>query len=99
MTDDITVLEGDMRDVLARLIAEGVTVQSVVTDPPYHLTSIVKRFGAANAAPAKAGRERRIDAAGKAAVEREPPKLPRGDRARLKTSKHGPVATTIRGRG
>jgi site-specific DNA-methyltransferase (adenine-specific) len=32
------------------------SIDSVVTDPPYHLTSIVKRFGAANAAPAKAGK-------------------------------------------
>jgi site-specific DNA-methyltransferase (adenine-specific) len=28
---------------------------SCVTDPPYHLTSVVKRFGAVNAAPAKEG--------------------------------------------
>ena len=50
-----TVIHGDMREELAKLIAEGVTVQSIVTDPPYHLTSIVKRFGAAGAAAAKAG--------------------------------------------
>jgi site-specific DNA-methyltransferase (adenine-specific) len=31
-------------------------VDSVVCDPPYHLTSIVKRFGAENAAPAKVGK-------------------------------------------
>ena len=30
-------------------------IDSVVTDPPYHLTSIVKRFGGANAAPAGFG--------------------------------------------
>ncbi len=47
------VIHGDMREALARLIAEGVKVQSVCCDPPYHLTSIVKRFGAENAAPAK----------------------------------------------
>ncbi|WP_264820487.1 DNA-methyltransferase [Mangrovibrevibacter kandeliae] len=29
------------------------SVDSVVTDPPYHLTSIVKRFGAEGAAPAR----------------------------------------------
>lgn len=28
---------------------------SIVTDPPYHLTSIVKRFGASNSAPAQFG--------------------------------------------
>ncbi len=31
------------------------TIDAVVTDPPYHLTSIVKRFGGENAAPAKHG--------------------------------------------
>ncbi len=31
------------------------SVDSVVTDPPYHLTSIVKRFGGKNAAPAQFG--------------------------------------------
>ena len=38
---------GDCREVL-RSIADN-SVDSVVTDPPYHLTSIVKRFGAENA--------------------------------------------------
>lgn len=47
--------EGDNRDSLRRLIAEGVRVHSVVTDPPYGLTSVTKRFGAENAAPAKFG--------------------------------------------
>jgi DNA modification methylase len=32
------------------------SVDSVVCDPPYHLTSIVKRFGAENAAPCKVGK-------------------------------------------
>ena len=32
------------------------SIDSVVCDPPYHLTSIVKRFGADNAAPAKVGK-------------------------------------------
>jgi DNA modification methylase len=31
------------------------SVDSVVCDPPYHLTSIVKRFGSENAAPCKVG--------------------------------------------
>ena len=31
------------------------SVDSIVTDPPYHLTSIVKRFGKKNSAPAKHG--------------------------------------------
>ena len=31
------------------------SVDSIVTDPPYHLTSIVKRFGKPGAAPAQYG--------------------------------------------
>jgi len=49
----LTLHEGDCLKVLADL-PEGY-FDSIVTDPPYHLTSIVKRFGGANAAPAKAG--------------------------------------------
>jgi DNA modification methylase len=52
----VRIEAGDMREVLKRLIAEGVKVDSVVCDPPYHLTSIVKRFGADGAAPAKVGK-------------------------------------------
>lgn len=48
----ITLHEGDNRDSLRRLIAQGVRVHSVVCDPPYGLTSVVKRFGKDNAAPA-----------------------------------------------
>jgi len=44
---------GDCMDVMP-LLPEN-SIDSCVTDPPYHLTSIVKRFGGANAAPAKFG--------------------------------------------
>jgi site-specific DNA-methyltransferase (adenine-specific) len=44
---------GDMLDVLAAL--PEASVDSVVCDPPYHLTSIVKRFGGKAAAPAQHG--------------------------------------------
>jgi DNA modification methylase len=43
------ILIGDMRQRLRELADDS--VDSCVCDPPYHLTSIVKRFGAANAAP------------------------------------------------
>lgn len=49
----IELLEGDNREHLRRLIDEGVRVHSVVTDPPYGLTSIIKRFGKPGAAPAR----------------------------------------------
>jgi DNA modification methylase len=49
----VQVLHGDCRPLLRDMDAE--TFHSCVTDPPYHLTSIVKRFGAENAAPVKPG--------------------------------------------
>lgn len=50
----ITLLEGDCLERMAELDADS--VDSCVTDPPYHLASIVKRFGSPDAAPAKAGK-------------------------------------------
>jgi site-specific DNA-methyltransferase (adenine-specific) len=49
----VRVLTGDCRAVLAALHAEGARFDACVTDPPYHLASIVKRFGAEGAAPPK----------------------------------------------
>jgi hypothetical protein len=43
---------GDCRDVLAEMPSN--MFHACVTDPPYHLTSIVKRFGKEGSAPAKA---------------------------------------------
>ena len=51
----VRVEAGDCREVMPRLAAEGVLFDACVTDPPYHLTSIVKRFGASGAAPAQHG--------------------------------------------
>lgn len=45
------VYEGSCLDVMQLL--DDNSVDAIVTDPPYHLTSIVKRFGGKNAAPAK----------------------------------------------
>lgn len=50
----ISILIGDCRERMREL--DDASVDSVVCDPPYHLTSIVKRFGAENAAPAKVGK-------------------------------------------
>lgn len=49
----IRLFSGDMLSVLPALPENS--VDSVVCDPPYHLTSIVNRFGAEGTAPAKAG--------------------------------------------
>ncbi len=50
----VTLHAGDSREVV-RGLADN-SVDSVVTDPPYALVSIGKRFGADNAAPAKVGK-------------------------------------------
>jgi site-specific DNA-methyltransferase (adenine-specific) len=47
----VTIHHGDSREVLKGLADNS--IDSVVTDPPYALVSIVKRFGGANAAEAK----------------------------------------------
>jgi site-specific DNA-methyltransferase (adenine-specific) len=52
---DPQIYAGDMREVLPGIVEWGTRVDAVVTDPPYHLASIVKRFGAAGSAPAKGG--------------------------------------------
>ena len=44
---------GDCIEVMRSL--QDNSVDSIVTDPPYHLTSIVKRFGKVGSAPAKVG--------------------------------------------
>ena len=49
----ITLHEGDNRESLRRLIDQGVRVHSVVTDPPYGLVSIQKRFGKEGSAAAR----------------------------------------------
>ena len=49
----VRVLAGDCLEILPILWTDGVQVDSVACDPPYHLTSIVKRFGKAGSAPAR----------------------------------------------
>jgi DNA modification methylase len=50
----VNLFAGDCLEVLAGLPENS--VDSVCTDPPYHLTSIVKRFGSENAVPAQVGK-------------------------------------------
>ena len=47
------IIHGDCLTEMQRLIDEGVKVDAVVTDPPYHMISIVKRFGKKDSAEAK----------------------------------------------
>lgn len=52
---NVRLEEGDCLEVMLRLKAEDVKFDAGVCDPPYHLTSIVKRFGGPNASPARDG--------------------------------------------
>jgi site-specific DNA-methyltransferase (adenine-specific) len=51
--DRVRVAEGDCRERIKEI--SDCSIDPVVTDPPYHLTSIVKRFGKDGSAPAQAG--------------------------------------------
>src|SRR5215471_6136107 len=51
LKDHIRLECGDCREMLAELPKNH--FDALCTDPPYHLTSIIKRFGAPNAAPIK----------------------------------------------
>lgn len=53
MQSTVTLYPGDNRLSLQRLIDQGVRVHAVVTDPPYGLVSIEKRFGKKGAAAAR----------------------------------------------
>ena len=47
------LLNGDCIEQMQKLKDDGKQIDSVVTDPPYHLTSIVERYGKDGSAPAK----------------------------------------------
>lgn len=49
------VIHGDCTIVLRDLAREAVLVDAVVTDPPYHLASIVARLGQPDSAPIQSG--------------------------------------------
>ena len=49
------LLNGDCIEEMQKLIDDGKQVDSIVTDPPYHLTSITERFGKEGSAPAQHG--------------------------------------------
>ncbi|MFT8946014.1 MAG: DNA methyltransferase [Acetobacter aceti] len=51
----IRLIHGDCLDVLPQLRERGERFEACITDPPYHLTSITKRFGRPGAAPAQSG--------------------------------------------
>jgi site-specific DNA-methyltransferase (adenine-specific) len=63
------LLLGDCLEEL-KTIKEN-SIDSIVTDPPYHLTSIVKRFGKPNSAPAQYGTDGAFSRASKGFMGKE----------------------------
>lgn len=53
MIPDFTLMKGDCLDKIKEL--DDCSIDCIVTDPPYHLQSIVDRFGGDGAAPAQFG--------------------------------------------
>jgi DNA modification methylase len=53
----IRIEDGDCLEIIPRLADEGVVVDAVVTDPPYHLQARVSRFSKEGSAPPKHGRD------------------------------------------
>lgn len=49
------LLHGDSRDHMRSFAEEGLLFDAIVTDPPYHLASISRRFGRKEAAPLTGG--------------------------------------------
>lgn len=57
MTGSWHLEQGDCVEVVRRWAADGIAFDSVVTDPPFNLESIARRFGKAGSAPAQFGRD------------------------------------------
>lgn len=55
VNEDFKVINGNSLDVLDTL--QENSVDAIVTDPPYGLTSITKRFGKENSAPCQEGKD------------------------------------------
>ncbi len=53
--DNYTIYNGSMLDM--KEVIKPNSIDSIVCDPPYHLTSITERFGKENSAPAKYGED------------------------------------------
>ena len=53
----VCIEHADMMEAIPRLVAEGVVCDAVVTDPPYNLSPMHKRFGGRCAAMPKEGRD------------------------------------------
>ena len=64
-----TLYNGDCLVVMDNM--KKCSVDSIVTDPPYHLTSIVERFGKQGSAPAKFGTDSAFDRASKGFMGKE----------------------------
>lgn len=89
-----TLYGGDCLEVLKQ-IADN-SIDAVCTDPPYHLTSIVKRFGAENAAPTMSAVQRRFAKTGGADLKPGPDQYGRLSRGFMgKTWDGGDIAFRV----
>ena len=61
----VNIHAGDCRAVMRRMALLGEQFDAVITDPPYFLESVTKRFGKEGSAPAKAGTDGRFTRASK----------------------------------
>lgn len=52
---NVTIHVGDCREHMAAMAEQAMLVDSIVTDPPYHLATITKRFGSGSAARLQGG--------------------------------------------
>lgn len=65
MVAKIKIIEGDCRETLEAMRGNRQFVNTIITDPPYHLASIVKRFGKEGSAAAKHGADGRFNRSSK----------------------------------
>ena len=63
------IIQGDCLDVMKTFPDNS--IDTIITDPPYHLTSIVKRFGKKGSAPAKFGTDGAFQRASKGFMGKE----------------------------
>ena len=63
------VINGDCLEVMRKM--DENSIDTIITDPPYHLTSITKRFGKKGSAPAKFGTDGAFQRASKGFMGKE----------------------------
>lgn len=68
--DKVSLHSGNCLHVMSEMLKDN-SIDSCVTDPPYHLKSIVKRFGKEGSAPAQEGTDGRFNRLSRGFMNRE----------------------------